>query len=378
MDLACILIRTARIRCHDSLNPIDSTNCRYPTIVKSQQLTQLKLFARMAIGRAVHWCGVGRLFELATQPVGAIVLMYHSVAPDDLAVFVDPRNRMCPVLFDAQMAYLRKHRSVVPLSKLIEQITSGISPPAGTVCITFDDGYVDNLTIAAPILEKYQLPATLYLATGYIERSETQWADRLHWSIERRTVDRLNMPSLGSDSVDLASDTARSAIYGMLHRHLLEGTYLERKSLLDEIQSQLKPIGQEPRLTLNWNEVRELVRRYPLIEIGGHTREHIDLRKHHNEVARSEIVGCAEDIRRELGVSPDHFSFPYGRWCDEARHFVRASDWQSAVGINTTVRVDSASDRYSIPRVEAPQTLADLRFKTSGAYPGVLAMFGLR
>ena len=49
------------------------------------------------------------------------------------------------------------------------------------MCITFDDGYRDNLTVAAPILEKYRLPATLFLATGYVERGETQWSDTLHW-----------------------------------------------------------------------------------------------------------------------------------------------------------------------------------------------------
>ena len=340
-------------------------------------LKRLRSFSRKTVSSTLYWSGIGRMFEIATRPTGAIILMYHSVAPDNIAEFIDPPNRLSPVMFDSQMAYLSNCRRVVPLSQVIEQIVSGVSPPAGTVCITFDDGYLDNLTTAAPILEKYKLSATLFLATGYVERSEAQWADSLHWMFQRRTADRLRIPSLGHDATDLASEAASGAIRTMLHRRLLEATHQERQQLLEEVECQLMPKGTAPRLTLNWDDVRELRRRYPFFEIGGHTREHIDLRKHHDEVARSEINGCAEDVRRELGVPPRHFSFPYGRWCDETRQFVCASGWQSAVGISVNIRVDKASDRFAIPRVEAPQTMTDLRFKTSGAYPGVLSMLGV-
>lgn len=339
-------------------------------------LKELRPFLRKTVNSTLYWSGIGRMFEIATNPTGAIILMYHSVAPDDIAEFIDPTNRLSPVMFDSQMAYLSNCRRVVPLSQVIEQVVSGISPPAGTVCITFDDGYLDNLTTAAPILEKYKLPATLFLATGYVERSEAQWADRLHWAITRRTANKLLIAAAGQNEADLRCDAARGEIVKMLHRHLLEATFQERKQVLDDIQHQLVPSGRVPQLTMNWDDVRELCRRYPSFEIGGHTREHIDLRKHRDEVTELEISGCADDLRRELGVQPRHFSFPYGRWCDETRRFVLAAGWESAMGISASVRVDNASDRFAIPRVEAPQTITDLRFKTSGAYPGVLLMLG--
>jgi len=325
----------------------------------------------------LYWSGTGRIFESATRPTGAIVLMYHSIAPDAIAEFIDPRNRMSPALFDAQMAYLSRYRRVVPLSEVIDQVRSGVSPPAGTVCITFDDGYLDNLTIAAPILEKYNLPATLYLATGYIERGEAQWADSLYWLFRRRTTGSLQIPSLQCDAADLASSSSRDVILKLLHRHLLETNYQERKQLLDEIERQLAPNTRQPQLTMNWDDVRTLCRRYPTFEIGGHTRNHIDLRKHYGDAASSEINGCAEDVQREIGVSPRHFSFPYGRWCNETQQMVIAMGWRSAVGISADVRADRISDPFAIPRVEAPQSMTELRFKTSGAYPGILSFLGI-
>ena len=315
--------------------------------------------AREAAAAALHWSGLGRAFELAARPSGAIILMYHSVAADEAAPFVDPRNRMPPALFERQMAFLGAHRRVVPLSQVVEQIASGSAPSAGTVCLTFDDGYLDNLTVAAPILEKHRLPATLFLATGYVERAETQWADVLHWLFKYRTR-----------HVDIASRA-------LLQRRLLEADREERTQLLSEVERELAPAVKAPRLTMNWDEARRLRSRYPFFDIGGHTRNHVDLRARRGEAARAEIAGCADDLRRELGLEPRHFAFPYERWCAETRDMVIASGWSSALGMGLGFRITPASDRFAMPRVESPGSMTALRFKTSGAYPGALALLGL-
>jgi len=338
---------------------------------------RLSSFCREAAGAAVYWSGAGRAFELAARPTGAIILMYHSISTDNVAEFVDPPNRLPPPMFERQMAFLSEHRRVVPLSHVVEQITSGTPPPAGTVCITFDDGYLDNLTTAAPILERHKLPATLFLATGYVGRGEAQWADTLYWLLTHRTSDRLSLPSVGLEEVNLASPARRAAARGLLHGHLLESTHDQRSRLLSEMKHQLAPAGKAPRLTINWDEVRELRRRYPFFEIGGHTRDHVDLRTHVGETARSQITGCADDLRRELGLEPGHFSFPYARWCAETRDEVIALGWKSAVGMGDGLRIGPASDRFAMPRVESPGSMAELRFKTSGAYPGALSILGL-
>jgi peptidoglycan/xylan/chitin deacetylase (PgdA/CDA1 family) len=263
---------------------------------------------------------------------GAIILMYHSVAADAKARFIWPGNRIAPATFERQIAFISAHRRVVTLSELVDDIARGITPPAGTVCITFDDGYRDNLTIAAPILAKYQLPATLFLATGLVERAENQWSDTLY---------------------SLASG-ARG-----LHAQLIEARHEERLALLAGLKGE-----RQPRLTMNWDEARELARRYPLFEIGGHTRDHIDLRRHGGEAARAEIAGCAEDIERELGVRPRHFSFPYARWSAETRAMVIAAGWRSAVGMGESVRIGARSDRFAMPRLQAPRYTMQLRFQT--------------
>lgn len=256
---------------------------------------------------------------------GAVILMYHSVADEAEARFVEPGNRIAPAAFERQMAFLAAHRRVVALSALVDDIARGLTPPAGTVCITFDDGYRDNLTIAAPILAQHRLPATLFLATGLVERGENQWSDTLY-SVSRKKH---------------------------LHASLMEASHAERVAML-----------AGPRLTMNWDEVRELVRRYPLFEIGGHTRDHIDLRRHGGAAARAEIAGCAADIERELGLQPRHFSFPYARWSAETRAMVIDAGWRSAVGMGERMRIGARSDRFAMPRVQAPRSTTQLWFQT--------------
>lgn len=340
-------------------------------------LRRLSSFRRDAVGAAVHWSGLGYAFERAARPTGAIILMYHSVAPDDVAGFIEPPNRTAPALFERQMAYLGRHRRVVPLSEVVDQVAAARSPPAGTICLTFDDGYLDNLTTAAPILQRHRLPATLFLATGYVERAETQWSDTLHWAFSQRRAQVLSLPGAGLTRADLASPARATAVRRQLHKHLLEASHAQRGMLLEELQRQLAPAGRPPRLTMNWDEVRELRRRYPLFEIGGHTRDHVDLCTHGGEAAREQIAGCADDLRRELGVAPRHFSFPYSRWCAKSRAEVIASGWASAVGMGRGLRIGAASDRFAMPRVEAPRTMTQLGFRTSGAYPGALSMLGI-
>jgi len=279
---------------------------------------------------------------------GAIILMYHSVATEDAAPYIEPGNRVDPRTFERQMAFLAAERRVAALSELVDAIAAGRTPPAGTVCITFDDGYRDNLTVAAPILDKYRLPATLFVATGFAERGEAQWSDRLH---------RLALPA---------------AEHKRLHARLLEASHDERLRVL----AGFPPVENSPRLMLDWDDVRGLARRYPRFEIGGHTRDHLDLTRHHGE-ARAQIEGCAADLKRELGVEPRHFSYPYGRWDAETRQAVIDAGWRSAVAADAKGHIGPATDRYAMPRVEAPRSMTRFAFKTSSSFRGIFSMLGL-
>ena len=93
----------------------------------------------------------------------------------------------------------------------------------------------------------------------------------------------------------------------------------------------LRPAAEPPRLVLSWDELRDVRRAYPEVELGLHSKNHIDLGRFTGEEARLEIEGCIEDFRRELGIRPQHFAFPYNRHAASTRELVRSSGLRTAM-----------------------------------------------
>src|SRR5687767_12094265 len=136
--------------------------------------------------KAVYWSGAAAIYKQWRSVDGAKILMYHSICEPTLCQWIDPANSNTSECFQAQMSFLCEHRSVVSMDTLVESLRAGRELPAGTVALTFDDGYRDTLLVAAPILARLGLPATLYLPTGYIQRRQNQWIDDLYSFFCRR------------------------------------------------------------------------------------------------------------------------------------------------------------------------------------------------
>lgn len=318
----------------------------------------------------LYWSGAANAYARFRVHSGAVILNYHSVLGPGESRWIDPCNAVEADAFEAQIRFLGRHRRVVPLSNLVSDLQAGRPIPRGTVVITFDDGYLDILQVAAPILERFRLPATLYLPTGYIQRGETQWIDRLYTLFRYRTRNELDLSGLVGGDTSLNGDRV-SAMYRLLNDRLIAGDPADRERLLSEILRQFRPSASPPRLTMTWDEVRALRDRHPSIEIGVHTVEHTDLSSCTRDEAARQISGCIDDVERELGRRPEHFSFPYDRDTPEVRGLVVAAGLRSASSSSGDVVVRNGSDPFSLPRASTCASLTRLRFITSGAYPGL-------
>src|SRR5579862_5072034 len=110
-----------------------------------------------------------------------LILAYHRVSdpsPQGLR-YLSETLAVSPARFDAQMAYLSRHHRVMPLDRAFRSLREGTLPAEDAVAITFDDGYRDNLTNALPTLRRYNLPATIFVATDHIGTGVLTWYDRL-------------------------------------------------------------------------------------------------------------------------------------------------------------------------------------------------------
>ncbi|MEZ6189273.1 MAG: polysaccharide deacetylase family protein [Planctomycetota bacterium] len=317
---------------------------------------------------ALQLSGAASLYTRLASPQVATILCYHSVAPDELAGFVDPRWRLSPAQFEQHVDYLSRQRHVISLSELVDTLRAKGEFRPGTVAIVFDDGYLDNLTCAAPILARYGLPATLFLATGHVQRGEAQFIDRLHAYWTRRTGERVRFPGLDAD---LRDPQQRARCYRELNLRLIEADKDQRDDMLTSLALQLGVPRELPtRLTLNWDEVRELVRRYPQVELGVHSMNHLDLVTHQHRAER-ELAGSRDMIAAETGVTVQHHSFPFGRSTPWLRAKVRQLGFASSCADRETTWVERGADPYWLGRVYPTPSLRLLQSRTSGVASGL-------
>lgn len=290
---------------------------------------------------------------------GAVALMYHSVADSTASPWIDPRNHVPAEVFEQQMNYLADHRNVIPLERLVATVTQGGRIEDGTVVITFDDGYLDNLTVAAPILAELGLPATVFLPTGYIDRGETQWVDQAYSAFKFRSASHLEW---GSDPVKrfhLEAVVERQEAYRQVCDDLLASRADNRRRLLDILNECLQPRSLPPRLGMNWDEVRRLTETWDGFTVGGHTVEHTDVTRISAQEALDEIREGVGRIEDEIGVRPRFFSFCYGRTCEAVRSLLPSVGLEAAFGAcsHHPAIHPPASDVFDLPRVEPPATI---------------------
>jgi peptidoglycan/xylan/chitin deacetylase (PgdA/CDA1 family) len=300
--------------------------------------------------------------------------MFHSVAAERDARWIAPRNRVAPEAFEAQMRFLSRRRRVIDLDSFIEGAAAGREFPVGAVVLTFDDGYLDNLTVAAPILKRYKLPATLYLPTGYITRGENQWADVLYSAFRLRRSRFVEVS--GQGRADLNVDRDRTGAYETLSQRLLTSGYSDRSQLLDDVVRQLDPESQPDRQTLNWSEVRGLAEDIPGFSIGVHTHDHLDLTSFSTSETQREMSQSIDCFESEMGYKPIHFSFPYGRSSGELLKQLPGLGLASAMTRAEPTETEMV-DPFDLRRIEADSSMRLLPYWTSGAHPGLsLLLFG--
>ena len=331
--------------------------------------TKFSLCFLLSIIQCFIWLtGLFDLYLRLTRKNGAIILMYHSITNSKNNNFIDASYAMDIDVFEQQMKYLSKRRNVISMDELSNILAEGETPKRGTVVITFDDGYLDNYELAAPILKKFDLPAIIYLATGYVSQCEPQWIDQLHWIFQTRTLHSLNFEKNGScESFDLRRKSELQIAHSKLASKLLESDKKVRTLLLAEIQKELKSSYKLPQITMSWDDIKEMIAKYPNIEIGAHTNGHISLTSMDKISIFEDIDVCKQDIESHLGYYPKHFTYPYGRSNPLVRSIIESMDFKSAAVTDPASLIDKNSDLFFLPRLNAPKSMSLFKALTGGA-----------
>ncbi len=274
-----------------------------------------------------------------------VILIFHRVLPEPDPLLADEPDA---TRFTAQMRVVRELFNVLSLSEAIERLGNGSLPPRAA-CITFDDGYADNVEVAAPILHAQALPATFFIATGFIG-GRAMWNDIVIETV-RRVPARFDLSELGYGILECADVRARArAIDGLLSQlKYLEP--LERLRRIGQIQ-QLAGVQIPTDLMMTEAQLRRLAG-YGM-EIGAHTVNHPILSSVDARIARTEISASRVELERILARPVRLFAYPNGRpgkdFGNEHVAMVRELGFAGAVSTGWG-RASATTDVLQLPRI---------------------------
>jgi peptidoglycan/xylan/chitin deacetylase (PgdA/CDA1 family) len=302
-----------------------------------------------------------------------MILMYHRVSVED----TDPWSlRVTPENFAAHLEILKE--STVPTSlKQMAQDHGHRRISHKSVAVTFDDGYANNLFHAKPLLEKYEIPATVFVTSNYVKKGNEYWWDKLERVLLKpgRLPKKLKLNIKGKDHLwDLgtAVDFSEEHVFNNLNYPALSSQPGTRLYLYYSVWKKLRPLPTEqqdslieqinhwsgfdsigPRLThrsLTSDELPKIEQR-GIIEIGGHTANHLVLSNHTLEVQRNEIQQCKSDLEGILNHPINSFSYPYGAFVPETIPLVKDAGFDCACSTKQET-VWRKSHHYQLPRFE--------------------------
>ncbi|PYP70059.1 MAG: hypothetical protein DMD41_15775 [Gemmatimonadetes bacterium] len=281
------------------------------------------------------------------------ILCYHSIVDRSLPPWVAAGGLHLPVgRFRQQMAFLARHYRVIPLDDLVEHRGQGIGRlPAPAVALTFDDGYANNLSLAAPILAALGFPATIFLPTAYIGREGLYWWDELAVLLSAALGRRMRVAGWGR--LDLTTTRTVRAAFGLGNRLLASASLTERQDLLAALRGAIGHVAVGPWEELLRPALWEECRAAPVnIRFGGHGASHRLLGAIPIADARTDLECCAQTLRTELGRRASAvFCYPGGG----STPAVRAS--LPMAGFTAAVTASASASQEGLVSMESERTL---------------------
>ncbi len=291
----------------------------------------------------------------------ALVLMYHRFSLGEHGPGLPVR------VFREQLDYLKSHYQIVPLSYLAGLLNSGRPVPPRTAVITIDDGYSDAYTVAFPLLRARRMPATVFVVSGFSDRSVWIWTDKLRYLVGQASLEALEATIGRSTGIAGRGRWSRTG--------LAEAVNADMKTLRDDeknaaIAGLARRLGvtlpdrpPEAFAPIDWDQAREMDEEG--VEIGSHTATHPILTNVGAERLQRELVESRARIEDELHRRVDLFCYPNGGVNVEVRQAVRRAGYLCAVTSDPGFN-GHQSDVLALRRISTEPDLPRFIQSTSG------------
>lgn len=288
---------------------------------------------------------LGTLLAPGGRRGSLLVLIYHRVLEQRDPLIEDEPDAAA---FAAEMDLIGSICNVLPLQEAVDRLASGSLPPRA-VSITFDDGYANNRTVAAPILKARRLPATVFIATGFIGDGR-MFNDTIIEAV-RSAGERLDLRELGLGEFALTDAGARRKAIETLQGALKYGNPAQRLASAQQI-AERAGVPEAQRIMMTEQQIRELGSFG--IAVGAHTVMHPILTSVSATEAAGEIATSKATLEAITGAPVTLFAYPNGRpnrdYDRSHVEMVRAAGFKAAVSTAWGAAARHC-DRLQIPRM---------------------------
>jgi peptidoglycan/xylan/chitin deacetylase (PgdA/CDA1 family) len=337
--------------------------------------------ARNAAKKAFVASGAFGLAHKLAAPA-AVILRYHSIQdhPEQFANTIGCDSIHATSIFERHMELIARRFSAVSLDDVALFLNGDKTLPQRAVAITFDDGYKDNFRYAAPILNRFGIPATFYVLVGAVDRSKAPWYCVLRHAFWTARNPKWTDPAT-STVHDLTDSRTREAAFTDAAGICARSSPSAREDLVESATHSLEPepFPNENDLMMTWDDARMLAKSGHIV--GSHTVSHPNVAHVSADDAHSELADSKIKLEKELGTPVKHFSYPHPAlnpsWNESTLKITEELGYATAV--TTTVgAVRSDARPLAIPRTYIPREESEflwhlertLLFRTGAACTG--------
>jgi peptidoglycan/xylan/chitin deacetylase (PgdA/CDA1 family) len=277
-----------------------------------------------------------------------VILCYHRVGTEGVPLYC----KLAPREFEAQMRYLRENYRVLSLQDLCGEMESA-QRTKNAVAVTFDDGYRDLYTTAFPILQKYRIPATIFLTARAIETGEISWYDRVFLALQEWPANSIDIDLGQPLHFELRSSAERLRTAQKIVLALRKLPDEERRTHCAVLEKGVTlPAAALSDRMLTWEQVREM--QQAGIHFGSHTMTHPVISRLAPAALETELQESRRVLEEKLGMPVLDFAYPFGQPADcgtTATPTIVRCGYRSAATTSQGANLPGGN-RYALRRVQ--------------------------
>ena len=268
----------------------------------------------------------------------------------DEGVFAHSAN-----IFQEQLIFLKKNFTILSEFELIELLSNRTELPYSAVCITFDDGYIDNYELAYPILKSLNIPATFFIPCNQINGTTAPWWDQVSYMMKK------------SDLLEFMFNGeifSKSANAYLMSKNINKVLRIFKNCEKNDVEKLLHELSQSCNVSLpsasffkqqfmSWDQIKELSENG--MSIGSHTLNHNILSKMSDSEQKFEIETSKSEIENKIESEIYSISYPVGgktAFNSTTKKLVQEAGYKLGFNFINGFYTKIPSDNFDLSRIE--------------------------